>query len=178
MNSTDDCLSLLYKKHINILYGFGVVSGIDHDTCLDIIQDVFCNIIEKNISFEDKNIKSYLFRCFINRHIDIQRSKSHKKNISIDINDLPVEFVMPATDIMNGEEMIEKEETLALKQQQVEILLNHLPPQQRKAVFLRYIEEMEYKDIGNQLNIKIESVRKMVFRAIEKLRNHVGVLAI
>ena len=174
MNTSNDYLSQLYKKYINILYGFGVVSGIDHDTCLDIIQDVFFNIIEKNISFENKNIKPYLFRSFINRHIDIQRSL--KKFISIDVNDLPLELELPE-DISGEEDPIEKEEAQIIKQRQVEILLSHLPRQQRKAVYLRYIEEMEYKDIGKQLNIKVESVRKMVFRGIEKLRKHVGLTA-
>ena len=172
MNTSNDYFSQLYKKYLNILYGYGIVSGIAHDTCLDIIQDVFCNLIEKNMSLENKNIKPYLFRSFINRYIDIQRSR--KNMISIDINDLPLEMKLSAEDMTSEEDMVEKEETEANKKKQVEILLSHLPLKQRKAVYLRYVEEMEYKEIGKQLNIKVESARIMVFRGIEKLRNLVG----
>ena len=167
-------ISQLYKKYVNSLYGLGMVMGISHDTCLDIIHDVFCNIIEKDIVFETNSVKHFLFRSFINRYIDFQRSR--KNMIPIDpmaVNDLPYVKERSEEHTTIEDEMIEKEKT-KLNKQQIEFLLSLLPLQQRKAVYLRYIEEMEYEEIGNQLNIKIESARMLVFRGIEKLRNHVG----
>ena len=166
----EEYISQLYKKYINSLYGFGIANGIPHDTCLDIIHDVFCNLIVKNIVFETNSMKHYLFRCFINRYVDIQRSR--KNTIPIDTND-DLLFEREQTD-SEEEDLIEKEETESSKKQQVESLLSQLPLQQRKAVYLRYIEELEYEEIANQLNIKVESARMMVFRGIEKLRKHAG----
>ena len=166
----NEYFSQLYKKHVNSLYRFGIGKGFSHDACLDIIHDIFCKLIEKNTVFETDNIKHYLFRCFINRHMDIQ--KSRKNVIQTDVNDLP--FVLDVSlENSTEENMIEDEEKERLKQK-VDFLLGLLSDRQRTAVYLRFMEEMEYDEIGNLLNMNAESVRKLVFRALEKLRKYKG----
>ena len=175
VNTTPEYFSQLYKKYSNKLYGFGIGMGLSRDTCLDVIHDVFCRIIEKDMVFETDSIKHYLFRSFINRYINIQ--KSRKNLIPVDVNDLPFVmevYVEPAT---CEEDMIEKEEAEKTKQK-IEFLLSLLTKQQHKAVYLRYMEEMEYEEIGKLLGMKVESVRMLVFRGIEKLRKHVGKLPV
>jgi RNA polymerase sigma factor (sigma-70 family) len=145
--------------------------GLSHDACLDIIHDIFCNLMEKNKVFETDNIRHYLFRSFINRHIDIQKSK--KNMIHVDVSDLPFEIDVSVENTTGEEYMIEEEEREKLKQK-VEFLLELLTPRQRKAVYLRYMEEMEFDEIGKILDMNAESVRKLVFRGLEKLRKHAG----
>ena len=171
MNTINEHFSQLYKKYANSLYRFGMGMGISHDTCLDIIQDVFCRLLEKNVVFETINIKQYLFRSFVNRYIDIQ--KSRKIMISGDIGDLPfaIDVSIETNDV--EECMIENEEREKLKRK-VESLLKILTKRQRKAVYLRYMEEMDYEEIGKLLNMSAESVRKLVFRGLEKMRNQTG----
>lgn len=171
MNTINENISRLYKKYSNSLYRFGLGMGIAHDVCLDIIHDVFYRLIEKKRVFETDSIRHYLFRSFINRHIDIQ--KSQKKIISTDIGDLPFEIEVSLEDTTGEEYMIEEEDKKALKQK-VEFLLSLLTPRQRKAVYLRYMEEMEYEEIGKLMDMTAESVRKLVFRGLEKLRKHAG----
>ena len=155
------------------MYKYGRGMGISHDTCLDIIHDVFCWLIEKNMVFETDNIRHYLFRSFINRYINIQ--KSQKKEIQMNINDLPFEVELSLKNTTSEEYMIEEEESETIKQQ-VKFLLNLLTQRQRAAVYLRYMEEMEYEEIGKLLDMNAESVRKLVFRGLEKLRKHVGII--
>ena len=171
MNTNNDHIAQVYKKHINSLYRFGMGMGLSHDACLDVIHDVFCRLMEKKMVFETDSIRLYLFRSFINRHIDIQ--KARKNIIPGDVNDL--HFVMEVSlDHTNIEGyMIEKEEKETLKQK-VEFLLNLLTERQRKAVYLRYMEEMEYEEIGKLLDMNTESVRKLVFRGLEKIRKYTG----
>jgi len=171
MNIINENFSQLYKKYINSLYKFGIGMGISHDVCLDIIHDVFCKLIEKNEIFETDSVRHYLFRCFINRYIDIQ--KSHKNVTSENFTDLPFMIEISIDDTSIEGYMIEEEEKEALKQK-VEFLLGLLTQRQRKAVYLRYMEEMEYDEIGELLDMSAESVRKLVFRGLEKLRKHTG----
>ncbi|MCL2651391.1 MAG: RNA polymerase sigma factor [Candidatus Azobacteroides sp.] len=171
MNTVNEKFSQIYKQYINSLYRFGISMGIPHDTCLDIIHDVFCKLIKKNEVFETDCMKSYLFRCFTNRYIDIK--KSQKNVISGDFNDLPFTIEVSLEDTSIEGYMIEEEEKEALKQK-IEFLLGFLTPRQRKAIYLRYMEEMEYDEIAELLDMSAESVRKLVFRGLEKLRKHAG----
>ena len=170
MNSFDDQTSRLYKKYNNSLYRFGRGMGIPHDVCLDVIHDVFFKIMNKKKVFETNSIRHYLFRSFINRHIDIQ--KSRKNMITGDINDLP--FVLEVSLEKTTEDYVIEEEERERLKQKVEFLLGLLTPRQRKAVYLRYMEEMEYEEIGKLLDMNAESVRKLVFRGLEKLKKNAG----
>ena len=127
--------------------------------------------MKKNKAFNTENIRHYLLRSFINRHLDIQ--KSRKNMISTDISDLPFVMEVSLDDTTTEGYMIEEEEREKLKEK-VAFLLSLLTERQRKAVYLRYMEEMEYEEIAELLNMNAESVRKLVFRGLEKLRKHAG----
>ena len=145
--------------------------GLSHDTCLDVIHDVFCRIIEKGTVFETNSIKHYLFRSFMNRYLDIQ--KSRKREISGDGNELPYLIEVSLEETTAEDYIIHQEEKERLKQK-VEFLLGILTHRQREAIYLRYMEEMEYEEIGKLLDMTAESVRKLVFRGLEKIRKQVG----
>ena len=165
-------ITLLYNKYVKSLYKFGMGMGVSHDACLDIIQDIFCNLIETNKTFETDSIKRYLFRSFINRHINIQKSR---KNMTYsDISDLPFDIEVSLVENTTVEEEIFQEEEQQALKERIKFLLSLLTDRQRKAVYLRYMEEMEYKEIGKILDMNEESVRKLVFRGLEKIRKHAG----
>ncbi len=65
--------------------------------------------------------------------------------------------------------MISTEEKRQLNQR-VDELMSTLTSNQREAIYLRYMQEMEYDEIAQLLNITSESVRKLVYRGISKLR--------
>lgn len=49
-------------------------------------------------------------------------------------------------------------------------ILDLLTDHQREIVYLRFIEEMPYEEIAVMLDMKIQTVRGQVFKAMEKLR--------
>jgi RNA polymerase sigma factor (sigma-70 family) len=55
-------------------------------------------------------------------------------------------------------------------QQKVEKLLNSLSPSQKEAVYLRYIQELEYDQISEIMEKNEVAVRKLVSQAILKIR--------
>ena len=66
--------------------------------------------------------------------------------------------------------MISEEETQKLKKI-VEDLLKELTPRQREAIYLRYMQEMDYEDIAVLLNMNVNSARRLVSRGIDSLRD-------
>jgi DNA-directed RNA polymerase specialized sigma24 family protein len=49
-------------------------------------------------------------------------------------------------------------------------ILDLLTDHQREIVYLHFIEEMPYEEIAVMLDMKIQTVRGQVFKAMEKLR--------
>ena len=169
MKKNQEYFSQLYQKYADILYRFGMGMGIHHDMCLDVIHDVFCKLLQIKKDF-DPDIKNYLIRSFINRHTDILRSR--KKITTSDANNLPDEEKNSIENLNAEDEIIEAEERENLKRK-VEYFLSLLTDRQRMGVYLRFMEEMEYDEIGKILNMSNESVRKLVYRGLEKIRAQV-----
>ena len=108
------------------------------------------------------NITPYIFRSFKNRLIDIAR----KDKYSDSINSFDENFVLEVTVLDN---IIDNETAIILKEK-VERLLKNITPNQREAVYLKYVTGLQHKEIADILNINEESARKLLYRAMDKLR--------
>jgi RNA polymerase sigma factor (sigma-70 family) len=159
---TEDRFSSIYKANYKDLYHYGIRLGFSHETCLDALQDVFYKLLIRSNPIDDDGARAYLFRSLRNRLIDMMRVKTEMSYE--DITDQPF-----SVEVTIEDEMIENEEVKMLKQK-VESLMSMLTNRQREIIYLRYMEEMEYEDIGKLLQMKPESVRKAVNRGIELIR--------
>lgn len=153
----------LYDYYADKLYSYGIHLGFDSESCKDAIQDVFINIHSNTSRLKNvDNPASFLFKSFRNRLIDMFRSNKN----DVDIDNLEDNFHIKVTVLDN---IIDKEKAELLKQK-VENMLSKQSSTQREAVYMRYIAGLEYKEISDLLNIKPESARKLMHRAMEKLR--------
>jgi len=152
-----------YNKYVDELYNYGISLGFSDSTCKDAIHDVFCKIyVNKNELKNIHNIKYYLFKSLKNRLLNIYRRE--KKIIFDEIENYSFHIEACVMD-----SIIDKEEEEILKHK-IESLMNSLTSNQREAIYLRYMQGMEYEEIAQILNINAESVRKLVYRGIDKLR--------
>lgn len=165
LNSGDiKAFSAFYKIHVNDLYAYGLSLSFGEEICKDAIQDVFYKMfVDKDKLKMIGNIKAYLFRVYKNRLIDLF-NKSEKTEDITSLPELSFNMEVDTADII-----IDAEETENLKRK-VETLLNSLTPRQREAIYLRYMQQMDYDEISSVLKISSESVRKLVHRSILKLR--------
>lgn len=155
--------SVIYNTHVDKLHSYGLHLGFHHETCKDAIQDVFYKLYLSRESLSHvENLGAYLFKSIKNRLIDIVRKKKETKNIEL----FEESFTIDVTILDN----IIDDENAALLKNKVEQLLNGLTSQQREAVYLRYMHELTYDEIGELLDINSESARKLMFRAMKRLR--------
>lgn len=157
----------IYQMHIDDLYNYGTSMGFSHDSCLDAIQDVFYNLYTKNSFQEITNIKYYLFRSLKNKLIDL-----YKANTRI-VSEVNIGTMTVSIDQTVIDTLIEEEDR-QLMISKVESLLNSLTNRQREAIYLRYMHELDYDKIAELMDMSSESVRKLVYRGISKLRENVG----
>jgi RNA polymerase sigma factor (sigma-70 family) len=152
----------LYEKYVNDLFNYGVGMGFSEQICMDAIHDVFCNLYANKNYDNILNIKYYLFRSLKNRLIDIHRSTSRLSTLDVENLPFAVEVSILDTIIADDEQAILKAN--------VEKLMRLLTDRQREAIYLRYMQELNYDEIGALLDMTPESVRKLVHRGIEKMR--------
>ena len=162
-----DAFAYIYNYYVNDLLSYGISLGFDEETCRDVVHDLFYKLyIDRNKLTHVKNPTSYLFKSFRNRLFNIHSRKSKISNIEDE--DIPFR-----TEITILETIINKEEVEKLKRV-VTDLLNELTPRQREAIYLRYMQEMDYKDIAELMKMSSNSARRLVHRGIKTLREKGG----
>lgn len=71
------------------------------------------------------------------------------------------------------DDLIDAEERANIRKQ-IENMLQSLTARQREIVYLRYIQEYDYPQIADILNISIHGCRKLLSKAMETLREKYG----
>jgi len=155
--------SLIYKKYINELFAYGMALNFDRETVKDTIQEVFYKLhSHKKQLKEISNLKYYLLRMLKNHLFNHYRSQIETSEI--DSNELTFSITTTILD-----ELISREEQVELKNQ-IDKLLQVLTDRQKEAIYLRFIQEMEYEEIGVLLDMTPQASRKLISRAIKRMR--------
>lgn len=163
LQGDDNAFSHIYHKYVDELFIYGTALGFDRETLKDAIQDTFYKFYIHRKHLKDvRHLKYYLFRMLKNRLLDI--CKSPKNEVEIEINE--ISFYMDASIL---DEIILREEKEYLRNR-VNQLLEILTDRQREAVYLRFIQEMEYDEVAGLLDMTPPAVRKLVTRAIKRMR--------
>lgn len=145
------------------MFLYGIRFKEDPEFIKDCIQDVFFKLIQAGEKLGDtENIQFYLFRAL--KNAIFKEMEKSKKNGQVEFNLL--KFDAP---FMLEEELAEKE---SASNKEIALLkaLNKLSDRQREIIYLRYECGMEYEQICDIMQIKYDSARKLVFRAIVSLK--------
>lgn len=153
----------LYKFYYQDLYAYGVSLGFNTEYVKDAIQEVYLKLyFNERLCIDEKKIKFYLLRSVRNQLIDWERTKKDTSSIEEEERSFKLSVSVE-------ESFISDEEDLLLKKR-VNRILDLLTDHQREIVYLHFIEEMPYEEIAVMLDMKIQTVRGQVFKAMEKLR--------
>lgn len=161
--------SLIYNNLVDDLFSYGISLGFEGEICKDAIQDTFYKLyISKNNLRHVENITAYLFKSFKHRLIDIAEKITRRE--TIDHTSEP--FISKVTIL---DDLIDKE-TNEMVKKKVTSLLSCLTVNQQEVVYLKYMIGLQHKEIAEMLHIQEESARKILYRAMEKLRENVKFL--
>ena len=153
----------LYKFYYQDLYAYGVSLGFNTEDVKDAIQEVYLKLyFNERLCIDEKKIKFYLLRSVRNQLIDWERTKKDTSSIEEEERSFKLSVSVE-------ESFISDEEDLLLKKR-VNRILDLLTDHQREIVYLHFIEEMPYEEIAVMLDMKIQTVRGQVFKAMGKLR--------
>lgn len=157
---------VLYEKYIDQMYSYGRALGVDEDTLYDLIHDVFLHFFDhQNEISEGEHEKNYLLRCLKNRFISQKRKEVGCEEL-IETEDYFFQISV------SGLDRIEEEEERKELTEQIENMLQCLTGRQREAIYLRYMQELEYDEIAVLLGLTTKGSRKLIYRAINRIREN------
>ena len=157
MNQPDRITSAFTNLRVQMLSLAERITG-NHDDAADAVQDAFVKLWQQRGRYDTvSHAQGAGMMAVRTTSIDMARRNSHR-------TDVPVEQAADMT-----EETTDEEHTLAYQQVR-RIIDNDLSPRQRTIIDLREIEELEFDDIANRLDMTPANVRVELSRARKRVR--------
>ncbi len=162
-NGDLNSFSVIYKRYYAPLYAYGLGMNMKDESIKDAIQEVFLKLyFNTNFEVKGDNLKFYLLKAIRNQLLDVIKLKKESVDISQAGHNFSIDFTI--------EDKLIKEEEYNQLRLIVESVLDRLTDRQKEIMYLHFIEEISYEDIAGMMNIKVQSVRNIVFKAMEKLK--------
>jgi RNA polymerase sigma-70 factor (ECF subfamily) len=144
----------LYTRYFHVVYAYAVRRVASREDAEDLTSEVFHQALANLKRFEWRGAPfgAWLVRIAGNAIADRWRSRSrHRED--------------PLTTEASDESMSDIERRATLFQ-----LVEGLPPDQRRVIVMRFVEEKSIREIAQGLKRTEGAVKQLQFRALEKLR--------
>jgi RNA polymerase sigma-70 factor (ECF subfamily) len=153
---------IIIKKHGPVVWQTAYRLLGEHNETADCFQETFLSALELTQHQHVRNFRALLIRLATARAIDRLRQKFHKSLQLI----APVDLAsLASVDPGPSQQLQMKELTMQLRK-----AISMLPPQEAKAFCLRYLNDMSYRQIAYELNIKRNAAGVLLHRAKTKLQ--------
>jgi len=141
------------------LFRFALSIVRDSMTAEDVVQEVMIKIWQNEDNTEIKKMEAWAMQLTKNLSIDKTRSKHYR---TVDVIHVAYKVDQTSTHDVQYEAREEVD--------YVRSLMDELPEKQKQVIHLREIEEMEYSEIADALNISMVDVKVNLFRARQRLK--------
>ena len=98
------------------------------------------------------------------------KTQSRFFNLPEDDESVPFEISFDSQLILNEEEQ--------QRQKIIKDVLNKLPARQQEIIFLRFYDGLSYEEIADIMGINVNSTYKLLYKALESLKNSLAYLGI
>jgi RNA polymerase sigma-70 factor, ECF subfamily len=172
-----EAFCLLARSYERRLYQLALHYCRDAHDAEDLSQEVWLKAYRGLGSFRgDSSFYTWLRRIAINTFLNHQRNDSPAVHINASVTEgekVPLDEVYQLAD----ERLQSAEQAVAQKQlvEQVTRALAELTPQQRLMFLLKHREEMSVEEIARECKVSTGTVKKSLFRAVQKIRERLGI---
>lgn len=159
----------IYREHVDALLRYGSQFCAEPGWVEDSIHDLFVELWKRRAGLgATDHIRPYLLVALRRKLIRLIKKQQKLSTLTPDEVDF---LAVPSIDttIIGGEMAAEQKE-------QLQHALNQLSKRQREALYLKYYEGLDYAEICQTMEINYQSVRNLVFTALQKMRKYLSVI--
>lgn len=168
VSGSQSCIEVLINRHKNKVYTYILLIVRNQQLAEDIFQDTFIKVIQSllNGKYKDNGkFLSWVIRIAHNLTIDHFRKEKQMNTLSNEDNEM---------DIFNSRKLSARniEDKLVFDQiiNDVRLLIDTLPADQREVVILRHYGELSFKEIAEQTDVSINTALGRMRYALINLR--------
>lgn len=157
----------LYQLYADILFSFGMIYSKDRELVKDCIHDLFFDLFKyrKNLADND-HIRNYLFKSLKRK---IQTPKTGK--LTLVYTEVIQEENEQKVATWTNEDVEIQEENI----EKIKKVIAKLSDHQQEVLNMRFQVGLSYQEIAKILDISVESVRTLVYRAVKTIREELNV---
>lgn len=163
---SEPAFATLYSRYFHYLFSYGRrISNNENEIVNDVIQDLFLDLWRtRNELGQAETVRFYLLRSLRRK---IHRRMKTTFSFGERLDDL-AEDMLPVESSV--EFNITKEEDLLIQSEKLAVWLNQLPSRQNEALVLHYFHSMSYRQIAAIMEIKEQTARNLVQKALSLIR--------
>ena len=132
------------------------------DLATDVAQETFMKLWEKQLKFENGNIKGLLFKISSDIFISDYRKQTTALNFKL--------RAKPQSQHQNPEEIMQFEEL----QKSYDLALIAMPEKQRVVFLMHRLDGFKYHEIAKSLDLSVKAIEKRMKLAIDFLRKNIN----
>ena len=167
-----DAFAKLYDQYYPKIFGYVLRRTANLEAAQDITSETFLKALRRLWQFRWRNISfsSWLYKIASNEINQYFRKAEYKKSLSLE--ELQEQGFEPISSHNPESELIEAQEKLRQHQDFLEIQekIVRLSAKYQEVIALRFFEQKQIKEIAEILGKKEGTVKSLLHRAVEKLR--------
>jgi len=167
-----DAFAKLYDQYYPKIFGYILRRTANIEAAQDITSETFFKALRKLWQFQWRNISfsSWLYKIAANEINQYFRKAEYKKSLSLE--ELQEQGFEPTSPDDPESELIEAQEQLKQHQDflEIQVKIVRLPAKYQEVIALRFFEQKQIKEISEILGKKEGTIKSLLHRAVEKLR--------
>ncbi|SEO06160.1 RNA polymerase sigma factor, sigma-70 family [Mucilaginibacter gossypiicola] len=159
----------IYELYSSPLLRYGFKFTQDEDLIAEAVQDLFVKLWKNRKTIgETPSVKNYLYKSF--RRVLIEKLQFSARTIAFPITDEIIQFNFE----LGHDHVLIRKERLSQLQASLEKALSQMSDKQREVIYLKYYEDMSYEEIAEMMDITTKGAYKLLYRALDSLRENLG----
>ncbi len=168
----DLAFSILYKKYVQRLFNYGMHTCYDRELVMDCLQELFGRLWDKRSQVADVElVHSYLYKSF--RRLLLNKIEQNRRRTLFFFKPEVRGFEL----LTSFEDSIILEETSTEQLESLRKAVGTLTKRQREVIFLKFYNELSYKEVAVVMEMGVDAVYNLMTKAIDSLRKAMQVLA-
>lgn len=162
----------LFQRYYRPVVSYFLHKGFPMEESRDLAQETFFRVYKNRERFRgESSPATWLFQIANNLYKNTLRSQAAQKRdreeVSLESVEASLVDVETDEDVLST--MLMEERSKLLRE-----VLEELPPQMKKAVFLRVGSDLKYREIAEQMQVSIETVKAHLYQARQQLRDRLA----